>query len=334
MKNLFKILLAVVLFGALFTTSCKKDDPKEEPVVENKNFATLKTYMTGNAMDLSDVLGSGETSFIIPATKVHTINTDGDASNDFYIIDIRSAADFTTSHIGNSVNSTLKDVLTAATGHSKIAVLCYTGQTACYAVTALRLSGHATAKAIKWGMSGWSGKNGTDKWTSNVSDAGSNSSNWAAAPGDLATVTNYGDPVLETSATDGAGILEEQVTKLLTDGFKGITNTTVLDKPSDYFINNFWAEGDVEHYGHIKGAVRIKPLTLAGDQYKNYNPEAKVITYCWTGQTSAIVTAYMRVIGYNAFSLKFGANGLVHTALNSHKWKATTGASDLPVVTK
>ncbi|OYT11901.1 MAG: hypothetical protein B6I18_02555 [Bacteroidetes bacterium 4572_112] len=334
MKNLFKLLFATVLFAALFSTSCKKDDPKDEPIVENENFATLKTYLTSNTMDLSDVIGSGATSFITTATAVHDINTDADPSNDFYIIDIRNAADFTTSHIANSVNSTLADILTTANGHSKIAVLCYTGQTACYAVTALRLSGFPTAKAIKWGMSGWNGANGTDKWTTNVADAGTNSPNWEAAPGDLATIANYGDPVLETSATDGSGILSEQVDKLLADGFKKIANSAVLANPSDYFINNFWAEGDVEHYGHIKGAYRIKPLTLAGNQYQNYNPQAKVVTYCWTGQTSAIVTAYMRVLGYDAYSLLFGANGLVHSSLNSHKWTAATGASNLPLETK
>ena len=334
MKNLFKLLFATVIFAALFTTACKKDDPKDKPPVEeNKNFATLKTYMTANHLDLTDVIGTGNNKFIVKAEAVHTANTDADNANDFYIIDLRSAADYTTGHIENSVNSTLVDVITKATGHNKIAVLCYTGQTACYAVTALRLSGFSTAKAIMWGMSGWSGENGTDKWTPNVGDAGTNSSNWAAAPGDLATITNFGDPVITTTATDGAGILQERVAKLLADGFKAVGNADVLASPSDYFINNFWAEGDVEHYGHIKTAFRIKPLSLAGNQYQNYDTDKKVVTYCWTGQTSAIVTSYMRVIGYNAFSLKFGANSMIHTALNTHKWSSAQ-SKKYPVVTK
>ncbi|MCK5846776.1 MAG: hypothetical protein KAG84_05000 [Bacteroidales bacterium] len=331
MKNLFKVLFAVVLFGALFTTSCEKDDPDPDPVEENKNFATLKTYLKSNSMDLTDVLGTGPTSFITTAANVYGINTDADANNDYFIIDLRAAADYTTGHIENSVNSTLGDVLTKADGHTKIAVLCYTGQTACYAVTALRLSGYPTAQAIKWGMSGWSGVDGTDKWTANTGDAGASSSNWEAAPGNLGTITNYGDPVLSTTATDGAGILKEQVSSLIAGGFKAVGNADVLDNPSGYFINNFWEATDVEHYGNIKGAVRIKPLTLAGDEYKNYSTDAKVVTYCWTGQTSALVTAYMRIIGYNAFSLKFGANGMVYSALGSHKW-SSSAASDLPVV--
>ncbi len=333
MKNLFKLLFASLIFGALITTACKKDDPVEEPPAENVNFATLKTYLITNHMDLSDVIGSGSNTFITTAENVYTTNTDADTANDFFIIDLRSAADYGTGHIANSVNSTLTDVINKASGHSKIAVLCYTGQTACYAVTALRLSGFPTAKAIKWGMSGWSGDNGTDKWTANAGDAGTNSANWEAAPGDLATLTNFGDPVLNTSVFDGAGILAEQVNKLLSDGFKGISNTTVLENPSDYFINNFWDEGDVTHYGHIKTAFRIKPLTLAGGQYQNYDTDKKVVTYCWTGQTSAIVTSYMRVLGYNAFSLKFGANGLVHSVLNSHKWSPAL-SKHYPVVSK
>ena len=34
------------------------------------------------------------------------------------------------------------------------------------------------------------------------------------------------------------------------------------------------------------------------------------MTYCYTGQTSAVVTAYLRVLGYDAYSLTFGMNGI------------------------
>lgn len=335
MKNLFKLLFATVLFVAITASSCKKDDDKDDDPVENKNFATLKAYMTSNSMDLSDVIGADPNSFITTAANVNTVNTDADTANDFYVIDIRAAADFTTGHIENSVNTTLKDIRAAAVnakGHP-IVVLCYTGQTACYGVTALRLSGYPTAKAIKWGMSGWSGENGTDKWTPNAGDAASGHANWAVAPGDLATVTNFGDPVIESSVTDGAGILKAQVDKLLAAGFQKTTNTAVLGSPSDFFINNFWDAKNVEDYGNIKGAVRIKPLTLAGGQYQNYDPSKTAITYCWTGQTSALVTAYMNVIGYKAKSLVYGANGMIHSDLASHKWSASQ-SQKLPVVTK
>jgi len=45
-----------------------------------------------------------------------------------------------------------------------------------------------------------------------------------------------------------------------------------------------------------------------------------VVVYCWTGQTSAFLTAYLRILGYNAKSLVFGANGMIYNDLQGHKW--------------
>ena len=42
--------------------------------------------------------------------------------------------------------------------------------------------------------------------------------------------------------------------------------------------------------------------------------------YCYTGQTSANMAAYLRVIGYNAKSLLFGANGMIYDDMTGGKW--------------
>ena len=65
---------------------------------------------------------------------------------------------------------------------------------------------------------------------------------------------------------------------------------------------------------------------------KNYDPEKTAVTYCWTGQTSSMVTAYLNVIGYNAVSLKFGANSMIYDNLESHQF--VTPTVSLPVVTE
>jgi len=331
MKNLFRILFAAILFSAMLTTSCKKDDDDKPPVEENKNFATLKTYLISNTLDIPNVIDG----WITTAENVYNTNNDSVADNDFYVIDIRKASDYANGHIENAVNSTLGNILTAAAnanGHT-IIVACYTGQTASHAVVALRLSGYPNAKVMKWGMSGWTTADGNDHWTGGTGDAAGPSGNWEAAPGKLATLINYGDPVLTTTATDGAGILKERVEKLLAAGFQKISNADVLANPNDYFINNYWQEGDVTHYGHIKGAYRILPLSLAGGEYQNYDPSRTAVTYCWTGQTSSMVTAYLYVIGYKSKSLLFGTNGMIHSELNSHKWNASL-SKNYPLSTK
>jgi rhodanese-related sulfurtransferase len=110
---------------------------------------------------------------------------------------------------------------------------------------------------------------------------------------------------------------------MIDNGFKGVAaldgDTTIgaLDHPEDFFINNFWDAASVATYGNIDGAYRINPLIL-----ENLNPDETVVTYCWTGQTSSMITAYLTVLGYDAKSLKNGANSMIYDDLLAHKWSA------------
>ena len=84
---------------------------------------------------------------VITSLDISTITTgfvmatpaDGDVSSK-YVMDIRSAADFATAHIQGAHNVVFTNILTEAANADKpILVVCYTGQTACYATSLLRL---------------------------------------------------------------------------------------------------------------------------------------------------------------------------------------------------
>lgn len=326
MKNFRKYLLLIALVPALFLSSCKKDKPAAPDVDPSLSFKALKTYLVDNNMDLPAIL----TDWITTADAVNTLMTDGNSTNDYYIIDLRAAADYDGGHIAGAVNATLGTLLNQASscGGKPILVVCYTGQTASQGVVALRLSGYPDAKVLKWGMAGWN-SNYTGSWDAGIGDAGA--ANWTAAPGNVAGNNTHGDPEYTTTATDGASILSERVAAMLAGGFKGVSGATVAATPGNYFINNYWTSGDVEHYGHITGAYRILPLSLAGGEYANLDPSKPIVTYCWTGMTSSMVTAYLNVLGYDALSLKFGANSLIYSSLESHKWAASE-TRNFPVV--
>lgn len=306
--------------------ACKKDSDTPDTPTGSDPYKVLTDYMVSNDLDLPDVLDAWITA---PPAEIADVNAFIDQ---YDIIDIRGASDFEAGHIQGAVNTTLANILTTAANTTKpILVVCYTGQTASHATVALRLSGFGDAKVLKWGMSGWN-SNFSGPWLGNsgtengVHGVGHN--NWVStATEDLVT---FNDPVL--TGTDGATMLQARVQFMLSEGFKGVTNTDVLNNPEDYFINNYWAEADVEHYGHITGAYRVMPLSIENGEIKNIDPTKTAVTYCWTGQTSSMVTAYLNVIGYNAVSLKFGANGMIYTDLESHKF--VTPTVDLPVITE
>ena len=317
MKKLFQILFLSAILSIVFISSCKQST--ETPVPDN-NFATLTTYMASNGMDLPDILSSW---IVVAPAAINDVQAFVDK---YYVIDLRGAGDFVEGHIQGAVNSTLSGILSAASGATKpILVACYTGQTAGHGVVALRLSGYSDAVVLKWGMSGWH-SDLSAPWAGATGDAGVDHANWSATNTTQADGT-FNTPVLSVSSTGGAEMLAERVITLINSGFKGVTNGDVLGTPTNYHINNYWAEEDVDHYGHIATAYRTSPLAIAN--ITAINPLKPVATYCWTGQTSSMITAYLSVIGYNAASLKFGTNGMIYSVLESHQY--TVPALDLPL---
>lgn len=319
----FLIYSVLVAFIATFTlTGCKEDNIGADAVT----YEVLTDYMVQNDMDLPDILNGWITARPADIADVPSFISTYD------IFDLRSATDFAAGHIEGAVNVTFGNLLENAQSTTKpILAVCYTGQSAAHAVVALRLSGYPDAKVLLWGMSGWTSSL-SGSWLANSGNTngviGVGNANWTMDA--VVSNSNYDDPTLTTTATDGAGILQERVAAMLANGFKGVSAATVLDNPENYFINNYWAQTDVDHYGHIKGANRINPLSIENGEINNLDPDQQICTYCWTGQTSSMVTAYLNVIGFNAVSLKFGANSMIYSSLEAHKFVAPT--VDYPVV--
>jgi len=320
MKKLSLIVIGLLFVPTLFLTSCDRGDDPDFGGPTVPTFDILKTHMIDNGLDIDKIIkNEAGIKFVVGAPSL----ADYDATaykNKYYIMDIRTAAKYGESHIEGAVNVAFKDILTSAVnkGSKQILVVCFTGQTACYAAALLRMYGHPNAQALKWGMSGWSGT--TDSWTGNIGNVGYDSSEWSF--GSAPALDIFEAPVLSSLSTDGAVILKKRVEDTVAAGFKTASNTAVIATPSDYFINNYFNDVDYAGFGHITGAHKILPLTLANNEYKNLNASAKVATYCYTGQTSAVVTACLNVLGYDAYSLTFGMNGLNHESSQwtSNQW--------------
>ncbi|MDY0102100.1 MAG: rhodanese-like domain-containing protein [Lentimicrobium sp.] len=318
MNKLMRLFLILSIVPALVLTSCKKDN-------DDTNFdaqKALTTYLVANNLDINTIIGG----FVMGAPA------DGDVSAK-YVIDIRTADEFAAGHIINAHRIDLKDILTeAAKADKPILVACKSGQTATHAVALLRLSGYADAVALKWGMSGWNST--LDIWTSNIGSVAEGNANWNtnAAPSNL----TFESPAFTSTDTIPANILKARVAVVLEEGFKSVQATDVLANPSNYFINNYFNETDYAAYGHVTGANRINPLLVGEGQVNFLDPSKEVLTYCYTGQTSAAITAYLRVIGYNAKSVLWGMNKFYNSSTawgeSPNKWKATM-SKNLPIVT-
>lgn len=336
MKKLNPYLILLFFVPMLSLISCDRGDDIDSgnPIMEPA-FDLMKQHMLDNGMDLPNILSGpgGEVKFVAGAPDAAGLDA---FLGKYTILDIRSAEAFNSGHIQGAKNIVFTDILTEADAAAKqVLVVCYTGQTACFATSLLRMAGHKNAQALKWGMSGWNSET-AGAWNSNTGDEAMGHANWAAnnAPDNL----TLEDPYLDMYNTDGAEILRQRVEAVVEEGFKSAKGTDVLNNPENYFVNNYFSDTDYGNFGHIQDAYRIKEeLKLEGNGYRSVDPDqnANVITYCYTGQTSAVVTAWLRVLGYDAYSLTFGMNGLYHSnpAWSTNQWGVGSSVpKNLPLI--
>ncbi len=312
-----RLVLLCTIASVIIFTGCNNDSDDPEPLIEAQ---VLAEYLESPDSPLGKDFVNTDLPAIMTATEVNSMNL----LSSVYIIDIRSATDFATGHIENAVNVPASDILnhveaTDMSGYEKIAVVCYTGQSAGWATTLLRLMGHDKAFSMKFGMSSWNSEF-AGKWNNNVGNT--YSTQFTSDIAEKGTPGSY--PNLNTGFTTGREILEARVNAVLAEGFgeAATSSQTVFGSLTGHYIVNYWGASDYTTIGHIPGAMQYTPkesmhsandlLTLPTDQ--------TVVVYCWTGQTSAALTAYLRVLGYNAKSLTFGVNGMIYDDLTSHKW--------------
>jgi len=332
MKKLSLFLIGLLLLPSLFLTSCDRgDDLSDSSGTTTPTFSLMKDYMLANNLDIDKIIVNTEgAKFVAGAPAEADLEVFLDK---YYIIDIRSGEAFTAGHIEGATNVAFGNILSAASNANgqDILVVCYTGQTACYGTALLRLSGYSNTQALKWGMSGWNSATAA-AWNGAIGDPAEGHANWDYSNATTAPV--FGDPDISSFETDGEVILNDRIEQVISEGFKGVLGIDVLDAPNDYYINNYFSETDYTAFGHIAGAYRVKEdLLLATNGYQGVDPEANsVVTYCYTGQTSAVVTAWLRVLGYDAYSLKFGMNGLYNSnpAWVSNQWSESV-SKNLPL---
>lgn len=325
MKNLFNYFMAVLFISTFVFTSCKEDTESENPQVNPAE--TLMDHLVDIDMDLNHVIKNADGQKFVMAAPA-----DGNLSGK-YVIDIRSAESFNAGHIAGAHNVEFTNILTeAATADKPILVVCYTGQTACYATSLLRLYGYHDAQALKWGMSGWNAL--TDSWSAKIGDIAKDHNNWSYSEAPDRMV--YDLPTFTSTSTAGSDILRERVEYVVSQGFKTVDAQNIIDNPTSHFVNNYFSGTDYAAFGHVKDAQRLLPLLIepleSGDAtMTNMDPGKKIATYCYTGQTSAVITAYLRVLGYDAYSVTFGMNKFynTHTAWTTNQWGGDSNPKDL-----
>ncbi|RLC70442.1 MAG: hypothetical protein DRI81_19100, partial [Chloroflexi bacterium] len=241
----------------------------------------------------------GEGYKLITAEAVYENLNDGDESNDPLIIDIRKPEDYEIGHVPGAVNVSGKvlfgeETLAALPTDKQIVVYCYTGQTAGQVVGALNTLGY-DAYSLKFGMPSWAIAEGAPRWNNDMS---------MGYPADTAAVEMGGENELPAPLGSAHEYFGE--------GFKLITaealyeNLNDGDDSNDPYILDI-RSGDDYALGHVPGAVNISGGALFdAETLDDLPPDGQVVVYCYSGQTAGQVVGVLNMLGYDAYSLKFG----------------------------
>ena len=284
--------------------NAKQEKPKSVEI--NNEAKQLLNYLAENG----DYVNSRDFPSLIsaePAFEVLEAKT--------LVIDLRKPEAYKKGHIKGAVNVEMPDLPVYFAEKIKpfeydnIILACYSGQSSSYATSLLRLMGYGNVFSLRLGMSGWNPKV-ENKWATGISSKYESKLDTItyskAAAGDF--------PMLNTGKTTGAEIFDSRVVQLFSEYENAhISADSVFAHPEKYYIINYERK-DKYDTGHIPGAVRYKPGGTLGiiEEMQTIPTDREVVVYCGTGHNSAFVSAYLRLFGYNAKTLRFGNNAFMH----------------------
>ncbi len=233
---------------------------------------------------------------LIMASDLHMMIVEDDAP---YIVSVQSAENYAKGHIPGAVNIKFSE-LTTLPKNEEILLYCDSGQVASFGAAVLGVLGY-DVQNLKHGISGWT----TDP---NVATLRFNPE---ADQFDYQTETTanegatYGYPELDnTTSSDSDAIIEAAVA---TVSAKFILATDLNMKVAEGEDMTILDIRSAAYYaaGHIPGAINFGIGSLV-DNLNKLDPDASVYVYCDTGHWAAQAVALLQMLGYDAYSLKFG----------------------------
>jgi rhodanese-related sulfurtransferase len=319
-RQYFRVYLLYIVFLVLSagcTGNKTGNKPAAQPSVEtDKTISIAIGNETG--LLLKDLKENGDyvNSQVFPSLIKASIVQENLGKN-ILVIDLRAPKLYSEGHIRGAVNKRFEDL----PGYfergikpfefDKIIMVCEDGQLSSYTTCLLRLKGYGNVFSMRWGMSAWNQNCAKAGWLKGIS--GKFESNLESKVNEKPSAKSM--PELGTGKSSGEEIGSARFSKLFADGTANIMITAdeVFTNPQKYFIINLERKDKYED-GHIPGAIRFKPEGTLGytEEMATIPSDKTVVVYCGTGHNSGFATAYLRLFGYDARTLKYGNNSFMY----------------------
>jgi rhodanese-related sulfurtransferase len=284
------------------------------PVINNETSLFLK-----DLKDNGDYVNSKQYPSLIKASLIN----EGLLGKNL-IIDLRTSDQFRKGHIRGAINKKFEELpVYLETGikpfeYDKIVLVDDDGQISSYTTSLLRLKGYGNVYAMRWGMSCWNKDFANEAWLKGLS--GKFESMLETKNNEKPMAISM--PALKTGFGRGKEVGDARFALLFAEGTGKIliSSDEVFADPGKFFIINLERKDKYDD-GHIPGAVRYKPEGTLGfsEEMASIPYDKTVVVYCGTGHNSAFATAFLRLFGYDARTLKYGNNSFMHDRMIKQK---------------
>lgn len=328
--------LTTVALMVVFATACGSA----------KQNASTETLQQDAAKDLAlffkqngNYVASNAFPAVMSAADLYVLR-----DSNILVIDLRDADQFASGSVPGAVNLRPDKVIAFfnndidANAFGRIVFTDSRGQVAAHIAGIMRLLGFDNVFSVRFGMSGWTKAIAAAGWDlafgdSLINHISKSPSAELVANHPLPQLSANGNTPYERVLSRADSLLSGNTTSFL------LSFKEVVHHPEKYFVINYVSEEQYINFGHLQGAVRFTPRQpLVSDDFLSILPTDKaIVVYCHTGHQSAHLTAYLRMLGYEAYSIIYGANSFMHNALTkspmpNHYWSEAQ-KNDFPVTT-
>ena len=290
MKKLVSLLLCLVLVFSM--AACGGNGGTEQGGEKNPGTDNPSTTNVVEEAAMAYFANFADDRNIISTAKLLEKMAAGE---DMFILDVRQADAYATSHLKGAVNAPYGAAVAEALEHIPndvtVYVNCYSGQTSSQVVALLRAAGKYAVNISSGFNNGISKTEGVDAYLETTVNA-------------LPT---------ETYAVDDA--IEAAIAKYFTDATTGTfasfhfgvdkVKELVDAESTAYTILDVRQAADYAA-GHIAGAMNIPFGKNMQTSFNTIPKDKPVIVYCYSGQTASQVLGTLRLLGYEAYNMPGG----------------------------
>ena len=248
------------------------------------------------------------------AEALYETLTDGDETNDPFVLSVRSREHYERGHIPGAYNIPWREVASDANlaylpTDRQIVVYCYTGHAGQLAATVLNVLGYDVTN-LQFGMMGW-----TDDAEVLATEAFAGAAGYPVETEVNELGETYERPVIDTGESDPTAIAQARAQAFLA-AWRPTMDAEVLfetlsdgDGTNDPFILSVRSRAHYE-IGHVPGSYNVPWREVATVETLQHLPgDTAIVTYCYTGHAGQVAATVLGLFDYEVTNLKFGMMG-------------------------